>query len=184
MNCETALPLLYDLVDGDIGREDAVSVALHLGSCPACTGKLAELKTAEEFYAAKTPVPPPPDLSRRIAAAVSGRRIRPSSDKGALGFAAAAAAACAAAAFAIESGVLGSLEAAGSRVGVATAQLLGALRLEGWSTSLAAAWSTVTTWLAAPAVLGGSVALLAGLIALQIGGSAVLLRARRRGGSR
>jgi predicted anti-sigma-YlaC factor YlaD len=182
MTCETALPLLYDLVDGDIGRDAAVSVALHVGSCPACAATLGQIRTAEEFYAAKTPVPPPPELAGRIAAAVRKREPRRALDARTLGIAAAAAAASAAALFAVERSAPGALTDTASRIGAATAQLLAAVRLPDATSGLAAAWSQLAAWLAAPAVLGSGVALLAGLIVLQVGGSAVLLAARRRGG--
>lgn len=182
MTCETVLPLLYDLVDGDIGREEAVSVALHVGSCPACAARLGQIRAAEDFYSAKTPVAPPPDLARRIAAAVRQREPRRASDARALGIAGAAVAVSAAAVFAIERGAPGALSDTASRIGVATAHLLAAVRLPDPTSGVASAWSQLTAWFAAPAVLGSGIALLAGLIALQIGGSAVLLAARRRGG--
>ena len=184
MTCDAALPLLYDLVDGDIGRDDAVSVALHLGSCPACGTKLMQMRTAEAFYAAKTPVPPPPELSRRIAAAVSGGRPVSSSDGRALSLAAAAAVACTAAAFAIGRGTSGGVADAASRIGAWAAQLLAGLHMPDSTGSLVAPWSPVMTWLAAPAVLGGGVLLLGGLLVLQIGGSALLLSAVGREGPR
>ena len=103
MNCETARSLLYDLVDGEIGRDDAVSLALHLAACPSCAETLARMKAAEELYAAKTPVEPPRELVRRIAAAVTSdaARARPSALRG-FGIAAAMAAASAGAALVLE----------------------------------------------------------------------------------
>lgn len=180
MNCDEALPRLYDLSDDDISRDDAVSIALHLGSCPACAATLRQIRSAEALYAATTPVAPPPGLARSIAAAVSSGRSQPASDGRALGFAAAAAAACTAAAVAIGRGMPAAAADTASRIGAWTAQVLAGLHAPDSSGSVAAAWSQVMTWLAAPAVLGGGVVLLCGLVALQIGGSAFLLAARER----
>lgn len=184
MNCDAALPRLYDLVDGDIGRDEAVAVALHLGSCSDCAAKLGEIRAAEKLYAARASVAPPPGLEGRITAAVAGGRIGRPSDGRALGLAAAAAAACVAAALALGRGAPAEAADAASRIGAWAAQLLAGLRLPDSSGSLAAGWSQLMAWLAAPAVLGGGVVLLGGLLLLQIGGSAFLLAAGRREGRR
>ena len=181
MNCETALPLLYDLVDGEIGRGDAVSLALHLAACPSCAESLARMKSAEELYAAKTPVAPAPELAGRIAAAVSAESApgRPSSVRG-FGIAALTAAASAGAALVLERSSPGGLSGLAERIGAAVASGLASFSLPQAAPGAAAAWSRVTTWLATPAALGGSVALLAGLVALQLGGSALVLTAKGR----
>jgi predicted anti-sigma-YlaC factor YlaD len=180
MNCETALALLYDLVDGEIGRDDAVSLALHLAACPSCAQSLAQMKSAEGLYAAKTPVEPPPELAGRIAAAVRAEAApaRPSAIRG-FSIAAAMAAASAGAALVLERSSPGSLSGLAARIGAASATALASVRLEG-APDAAAAWSRLTAWLATPAALGGSVALLAALVALQVGGSALVLSARGR----
>ena len=180
MTCETALPLLYDLVDGEIARDDAVAVALHLAACPSCAQSLAQMKAAEALYAAKTPVEPAPELARRIAAAVEADAApaRPSAVRG-LGVAAAMSAVSAVAALVLERGSPGSVSGLAARIGAAVATALASVRLEG-APDAAAAWSRLTTWLATPAALGSSVALLAALVALQVGGSALVLSARGR----
>ena len=181
MNCETALPLLYDLVDGEISRDDAVSLALHLAGCPPCAQSLAGLKVADEFFAAKTSVPPPPGLPGRIAAAL---REEPAPDRQSrprgFGIAAATAGVSAAAALAVELASPGGLAGLAERIGASVAPALASLSLPAAAPDAAAAWSRLTTWLATPAGLGGSVAVLAGLVALQVGGSALVLSARGR----
>lgn len=180
MNCETALPLLYDLVDGEIGRDDAVSVALHLAACRSCAEALARMKAAEKFYAAKTPVEPAPELPHRIAAAVKADAApaRPSAFRG-FGIAAALAAASAGAALVLDRSSPGGVSGLAARMGAAVATALASVHLQG-APDAAAVWSGLTTWFATPAALGGSVALLAVLVALQVGGSALVLSARSR----
>jgi len=182
MTCETALPLLYDLVDGEIGRDDAVSLALHLAACPACAGTLAQMKSAEEFFAAKTGMMSPPDLLPRIAAAVPAEPApaRPATARG-FGIAAAMAALSAGAAFVLERSSPGGASGVATRLGAAVASALSSFSIPAAAPDAAAAWSRLTTWLATPAALGGSVALLAALIALQVGGSALVLSRSRRG---
>ena len=76
MSCERARPLLYDLIDREIGRDDAVWLAEHLASCPACAASLVQLRAAEELYVRQMPAEPPPDLAARVADAVwSGREV-------------------------------------------------------------------------------------------------------------
>lgn len=70
MSCERALPFLYDLVDGDIEREDAIWLAEHVASCGGCAGLLTQLRAAETAYAKAIPVAPPAGLAARIADAV------------------------------------------------------------------------------------------------------------------
>ena len=181
MTCDEALPLLYDLVDGEIGRDDAVSLALHLAGCPSCAASLARMKAAEEFFVAKTAVAPPPELARRIADAAREQAVpaRPSSLSG-FGIAAAMAAASAGAALVVESSSPGALSGVAARIGVAAATALASLPSPQGAPDAAAAWSRLTTWLATPAALGGSVAVLAALVALQVVGSALVLSARGR----
>ena len=69
MSCDRALPLLYDLVDGDIERDDAVWLAEHVAACAGCAGLLRELRAAEAVYARQIAVDPPPALAARIAQA-------------------------------------------------------------------------------------------------------------------
>ncbi len=70
MSCERALPLLYDLVDGDVERADAIWLTGHVASCAGCAGLLTELRAAESAYAQAIPVAPPAGLAARIADAV------------------------------------------------------------------------------------------------------------------
>ena len=67
MSCERALPLLYDLIDGDIERDEAVWLAEHVAACGGCAGLLKELRAAESVYSRRIPVEPPPALAARIA---------------------------------------------------------------------------------------------------------------------
>jgi hypothetical protein len=125
-------------------------------------------------------VPPPPELARRIAAAVRHAELESEPDRRVLPAAAAVACVSAAAAFAIQRNLPGALFEAVSRIGLAAARLLAVSPEPGAFSALASAWSRLTTWLAEPSVLGSGVALLATLIVLQIGGSAALLMGRRR----
>jgi hypothetical protein len=74
MSCDRALPLLYELVDGEIGRDGAVWLAGHLAVCPACAALLSRLREAEEFFRRETPAAAPPDLAARIVAAAGAER--------------------------------------------------------------------------------------------------------------
>jgi hypothetical protein len=66
MSCERALPLLYDLIDGDIERDDAVWLAEHLAACAGCAALLRELRAADAVYSRQIPVDTPPALAARI----------------------------------------------------------------------------------------------------------------------
>ena len=70
MSCERALPLLYDLIDGDIGRDEAIWLAGHVAACSACAARLNQMRAAEAIYAREIPVEAPPGLAARIAGAV------------------------------------------------------------------------------------------------------------------
>ena len=179
MSCDEALPLLYDLVDGDIGRDDAVALARHLASCSACARALGSIDAAEAMYAERTAVAPPQDLAARIAGAVAQARPELGGGSRTWLLAVLAAAAVAATALLAGQGAIAWPAEAAARLGAGAVEWA-----SGVSWSLAHSWSAWTAWLAAPAVLGGGVILFAALIVLQIGGSVVLLSARRREGPR
>jgi anti-sigma factor RsiW len=94
MSCERALPLLYDLSDGDIAREDAVWLALHLATCRACADELLALQKADSFLADTMKVTAPPGLARRIVESVESSALAKRRDSLWAGLAAFVAAAC------------------------------------------------------------------------------------------
>src|SRR5262249_39544839 len=73
-------PLLYELVDREISRDDAVWLAEHLAACRACAARLAQIRSAEaKVYARTAAVAPPPDLAGRITETVwASRQAKPS----------------------------------------------------------------------------------------------------------
>jgi anti-sigma factor RsiW len=94
MSCERALPLLYDLADGDIERDNAVWLALHLAACRNCADELAKLRKAEAFLSSRMSVDPPSDLALRIAQSAELAQRSRRRDSLWLGLAALVAAAC------------------------------------------------------------------------------------------
>jgi len=66
MSCERALPLLYDLIDLEIERDEAVWLAEHLAACAGCAGLLKELREADRVFSRQIPVEPPPALAARV----------------------------------------------------------------------------------------------------------------------
>jgi len=94
MSCEQALPLLYDLADGDIERDNAVWLALHLAACRDCADELAELRKTEAFLSSEMAVAPPSGLARRIAQSAELAQRSRRRDSLWLGLAALVAAAC------------------------------------------------------------------------------------------
>jgi hypothetical protein len=112
MSCERALPLLYDLIDDDIDRGDAVWLALHLAECRACAEELAQLRAAESYYAARAAVQPPPELARRIVESVWAENSVRRTDAAWVAVTALVAAAAVIAVLAAGSGAPGALWAA------------------------------------------------------------------------
>jgi anti-sigma factor RsiW len=70
IRCDDALPLLYDLVDGDIDRDGAVALADHLARCPACAAALAEIEGREALYRERLGAVAPARTSEEVANAV------------------------------------------------------------------------------------------------------------------
>jgi predicted anti-sigma-YlaC factor YlaD len=50
MNCDNALVLIYDLVDGEISPKDQVLLNTHLASCAHCQTTLKSVEKAEKLY--------------------------------------------------------------------------------------------------------------------------------------
>ncbi len=66
MNCEQALPLLYDLIDGDITSSDRPRLELHLVSCIHCQKELRSLESREFYYRQEIKIAPPANLATNL----------------------------------------------------------------------------------------------------------------------
>ncbi|MBI4851383.1 MAG: zf-HC2 domain-containing protein [Acidobacteria bacterium] len=66
MNCETALVLIYDLVDGEILPKDEILLKEHLAICQHCQTTLKSIEKAEKIYKHEILVTPAPDSVNTI----------------------------------------------------------------------------------------------------------------------
>lgn len=183
MSCDRALPLLYELVDREIGREDAVWLAEHLAGCTACAATLRQMRAAEGLYGSLPAPGPPPDLAPRIVQSVWADRERSFSTRKSDLLAAGLALAAGIAGIAI-------LQLAGVALPEDAAALLPAgasdlvrlpssLRLDvfaEFAARMREMWNSPATLLPISPPTGRLLPLLAGLVALQVAGSAWLLR--------
>ncbi|MBX2800271.1 MAG: hypothetical protein KTR31_21505 [Myxococcales bacterium] len=99
MDCELAGPLLDELVDGTLPRDQHAQVNGHVQRCDACTAELAAI-TRLIHLASELPPPPAPDQWNAVQADLSSRtpprRWRPPSARRAVGVGLLVAAAAAA----------------------------------------------------------------------------------------
>jgi hypothetical protein len=73
MDCELALLLLYDIVDGELASEDRPIIETHLQDCAACRAQLDVLQNAETYYRHEMQadmVAPDAGLARQITAKI------------------------------------------------------------------------------------------------------------------
>lgn len=74
MNCDQALPLIYDLVDADISANDKLLIEKHLANCEACQEILKSIESAEKFYKEEVLLTPTSDFSERTTTKVWSQR--------------------------------------------------------------------------------------------------------------
>jgi anti-sigma factor RsiW len=77
MNCDTALPLLYDLVDNELAETDRPALDEHLAVCAVCQKQLLSLRAAEPIYKNQILAEPAAELAARIIAAQQALAYRP-----------------------------------------------------------------------------------------------------------
>lgn len=182
MSCDRALPLLYELVDREIGREDAVWLAEHLAGCTACAATLRQIRTAENLYGALPAPSPPSDLAPRIVQSVWAARDRSQATRKSDLLAAGLALAAGIGGVAILRLAGVTLPDAAALLPAGAGDLLrlpSSLRLDvftDFAARLREMWSSPMTLLPISTPTGRLLPLLAGLVALQVAGSAWLLR--------
>ena len=183
MSCNRALPFLYELVDREIGREEAVWLAEHLADCTACAATLRQMRVAENLYGALPAPGPPSDLAPRIVQSVWAARDRSQATRKSDLLAAGLALAAGIAGVAILrlAGVTLPDDAAALLPAGAgdLARLPSSLRLDVFADFAARVremWNSPATLLPISTPIGRLLPLLAGLVALQVAGSAWLLR--------
>jgi hypothetical protein len=187
IRCEEALPLLYDLVDGDIDRDGAVALADHLARCRSCVAALSEIQGRETLYRERLGAVEPARTPEEVAEAVWSEGavpVRLAADRAPFAFAAGTAAA-AGLALAGTSDVWGPrlfawVDAAGSAMSAGSA--LSAVAAARPAETAARIWESVRSLGASPASSGAAVAVLAAIALVQVAGSAWLLK--RGGGGR
>ncbi|PZE19533.1 zf-HC2 domain-containing protein [Paenibacillus xerothermodurans] len=70
MQCQEALPLMHEYLDGSLSRPEALELKKHLVACPSCRERLNELEKMEALIQA-APRPTVPDgLTERIMQAL------------------------------------------------------------------------------------------------------------------
>src|SRR5438552_6736305 len=70
MKCDEALPLLYDLVDRELTKNEERLLLSHLDGCAACRAELESIRAAESFYRKEMSLMPPAGLEKRIVASL------------------------------------------------------------------------------------------------------------------
>lgn len=70
LNCRGCMQHLQAYIDGDLPRDLALRVFLHVRECPACEAKLAQWQDLVQALAQLPRQAPPADFDRRILAAV------------------------------------------------------------------------------------------------------------------
>ena len=70
MNCETALALIYDLVDGEILPKDEALLNSHLANCLYCQATLKSVQAAEKLYQSEILVSPSQESASLITSQV------------------------------------------------------------------------------------------------------------------
>ncbi len=66
MNCNEALPLMHDYLDGDLPQEEVARLKRHMLECPSCRAVFRQLETAEVFAKSMPQVNAPDYLTNRI----------------------------------------------------------------------------------------------------------------------
>lgn len=192
MRCEDALPLLYDLVDGegDITRDDAAAIAEHLARCSECAAALTEIQGREALYRERLGAIAPTRRADEVAEAIWNEGavpVRLSADRAPFAFAAGTAAA-AGIALAGTSDVWGPqlvawLESA--RATLAAPASVAAAGAAGPGELITRIWDSAVGLLSAPtAASGAAVATLAAIALVQVAGSAWLLKSGAGGRGR
>ncbi|MEW6735914.1 MAG: zf-HC2 domain-containing protein [Acidobacteriota bacterium] len=74
MNCDTALPLLYDLIDGELAGEEEMLLKSHLAGCTACQLQLESIRAAEQYYHKNIIVEPATDLLARLVSTLEAKK--------------------------------------------------------------------------------------------------------------
>jgi hypothetical protein len=74
MRCDKTQEFLSEYIEGRLDRPMRVAVEAHLQECHACSSDVAALKSVWTALDAVPTVEPPPDLARRITAAVHESR--------------------------------------------------------------------------------------------------------------
>jgi anti-sigma factor RsiW len=70
MNCDDALPLLYDLVDEELNKNEERVLQAHLAECENCRETLDSIRSAESLYRKEIIAIPPAGLEERLVAAL------------------------------------------------------------------------------------------------------------------
>jgi predicted anti-sigma-YlaC factor YlaD len=74
MNCDAALILMYDLVDGEISANDQQLLNKHLSDCSHCQAILKSIQKAEKFYQEEFLVTPSVEVANTITKNVWERK--------------------------------------------------------------------------------------------------------------
>ncbi|TLS48241.1 anti-sigma factor [Paenibacillus antri] len=74
MDCREALPLIHEYLDGDLERDRAEALRLHMRGCASCTTTFAEFERTEALVRALDEPATPPHLSASIMAALPPMR--------------------------------------------------------------------------------------------------------------
>lgn len=74
MNCNVAIVWMHDYLDGELPREDIVTLKSHLLSCPACRNRLDQLqKTDAAAFHTLTAIDPAADYDKKASEQLTER---------------------------------------------------------------------------------------------------------------
>ncbi|OXM13278.1 zf-HC2 domain-containing protein [Paenibacillus herberti] len=76
MNCNVAIVWMHDYIDGELPREDAVTLKQHLISCPACRARFDQLEKTEALLSSVMAEPKGQAISPATSAALTAKILK------------------------------------------------------------------------------------------------------------
>ncbi|SDS52489.1 Transmembrane transcriptional regulator (anti-sigma factor RsiW) [Paenibacillaceae bacterium GAS479] len=76
MNCNVAIVWMHDYIDGELPREDAVTLKQHLISCPACRARFDQLEKTEALLSSVMAEPKGQAISPAASAALTAKILK------------------------------------------------------------------------------------------------------------
>ena len=76
MNCQEALPRLYEFIDNELSLEEVQAIQDHLNGCDSCTYELKVRAKLKQIVSETCFDPAPADLRQRVAARLAAAKAQ------------------------------------------------------------------------------------------------------------